>query len=247
MQLYKISFTTTPKIYIGITNKTIQKRLVAHIKKSRTGSTLAIHNAIRKHGNPIINVISECDDWELLCLAEQEAIEKFNTKVPNGYNIASGGSGTVGVKMSESEKVVKSKLMKDTVSRPEIKSLISKNTTARNKTKEARQISREVCIKRNSDPNVKKQASKIMTKLNANPDFKKKSSERMKALNSDPVFAKARNERSRKLCSDPIYKENLISRNNIMNADPIHKMKVLIGHAKRCKRPFSYVKEWGNC
>jgi hypothetical protein len=93
MQLYKISFTTTPKVYIGITSKTAKLRLCQH-KYNKLNT--AISKAIKKHGNPMLTVLAECNSWELLCLAEQEAIEKFNSKSPNGYNLTDGGEGNHG-------------------------------------------------------------------------------------------------------------------------------------------------------
>lgn len=102
MQLYKISFPAhlTTKCYIGITSKTAQQRFKEHCQKYQNK---LIHRAIKKHGkeNAIITVLAECDDWELLCLAEQEAIEKFNTKNPNGYNLTDGGEGVYGLVHNE--------------------------------------------------------------------------------------------------------------------------------------------------
>lgn len=103
MQLYKISFITTPKVYIGITKQSINQRLSQHRCKNLN---TAISRAIRKHGDPIVTVIAECDDWELLCLAEQEAIEKFNSLSPNGYNLTYGGEGFLGVRHTEKSKKI---------------------------------------------------------------------------------------------------------------------------------------------
>jgi group I intron endonuclease len=96
MQLYKISFSTTPKVYIGISKRSAKLRFQAHCNKNVKIKSL-IHKAIQKYGNPILTILGEFDNWELLCLAEQEAIEKFNSRVPNGYNITIGGEGAVGV------------------------------------------------------------------------------------------------------------------------------------------------------
>lgn len=97
MKLYKISFPTTEKVYIGITSVSVATRFKAHChQKSKT----AISLAIRKYGNAVLTVLAECDDWELLCLAEQEAIEKFNSRAPNGYNLTDGGEGFVGLEFS---------------------------------------------------------------------------------------------------------------------------------------------------
>ncbi|MFA6090035.1 MAG: GIY-YIG nuclease family protein [Candidatus Woesearchaeota archaeon] len=112
MQLYKISFKTTDKCYIGITSKTAIERFKGH--KNKTSKSL-ISKAIRKHGvkNTILTVIADCDNWELLCLAEVEAIEKYNTLTPAGYNCTLGGDGVFGFKWSDEQKTVQSEILKN--------------------------------------------------------------------------------------------------------------------------------------
>ena len=105
MYLYKISFPEhlTTKCYIGITSQTLKKRFKSHCYSSNCS---LISRAIKKYGknSAIMSVIAECDNWELLCLAEQEAIEKFNTISPNGYNLTLGGEGLYGHVFSEQHK-----------------------------------------------------------------------------------------------------------------------------------------------
>lgn len=103
MQLYKISFKTTNKCYIGITSRTADIRFKEH--KNKFNKTV-IAKAIRKHGvkNTMLTVLGDFDDWEFLCLAEQEAIEKYNSKAPNGYNITDGGEGVLGHEHTEESK-----------------------------------------------------------------------------------------------------------------------------------------------
>jgi hypothetical protein len=103
MQLYKISFTETNKCYIGITTKTAEHRLARHCSGK---NNYAIQNAIKKYGkeNTVLTVLAYCDNWELLCLAEKEAIEKYNSKYPNGYNLTDGGEGNNGYKYTEEQK-----------------------------------------------------------------------------------------------------------------------------------------------
>jgi len=98
MQLYQLSFPNGKK-YIGITSKTAEERFKRHFWRSKKNPC---QRAIHKYGkeNVVISVLGECDNWELLCLAEREAIEKFNTLSPNGYNLTLGGEGTLGFKYS---------------------------------------------------------------------------------------------------------------------------------------------------
>jgi len=103
MQLYQLLFPNGKK-YIGITSKTAKERFVKHCSKH--SCCVYLKRAIEKYGkeNVVITVLAVADDWELLCLAEQEAIEKFNTAAPNGYNITLGGNGIYGLTMNSETK-----------------------------------------------------------------------------------------------------------------------------------------------
>ena len=91
MELYKLDFPSG-KSYIGITTKTSKRRFIEHC---RPGIKSVVSNAIKKYGkkNVTITVLAIVDDYELLCLIEIEAIEKYNTISPNGYNLTIGGEG----------------------------------------------------------------------------------------------------------------------------------------------------------
>lgn len=111
MELYKLSFPNG-KNYIGITSRTAIHRFKEHCKSSLRPT--AIRHAIQKHGieNVKLSVLAETEDWELLCLSEQEAIEKYNSKYPNGYNLTDGGEGVFGYQYSEEQKQAMSKTRK---------------------------------------------------------------------------------------------------------------------------------------
>lgn len=100
MQLYKLDFPSG-KSYIGITSRTAQKRFLEHCAPSKKQNPCQL--ALQKYGKESVNltVLATVDNWELLCLAEQEAIEKFNTFKPNGYNITKGGEGVYGFKWDD--------------------------------------------------------------------------------------------------------------------------------------------------
>jgi len=110
MQLYQLLFPNGKK-YIGITSKTAKHRFNVHCSTPVLRRS-AVHRAIHKFGKEsvILTVLAECDNWELLCLAEQEAIEKFNTYNPNGYNITLGGEGSIG--MVQSKETIKKRAEK---------------------------------------------------------------------------------------------------------------------------------------
>lgn len=109
MELYKLVFPNG-KPYIGITRTTALLRLKEHARKPRK---TPCYRAIQKYGKENIKVIvlANCDNWELLCLAEQEAIEKHNTLVSNGkgYNITFGGEGALTVQEQGEARIARDK------------------------------------------------------------------------------------------------------------------------------------------
>jgi len=99
--LYSIEFPNG-KRYIGITtHATAEQRFLTHVINLRRskGRAGALYSALRKYGTQSVvldTLASGIDDWELLCLAEQEAINVFGTLAPGGYNLTVGGDGVVG-------------------------------------------------------------------------------------------------------------------------------------------------------
>jgi len=110
MQLYQLKFPNG-KSYIGITSKTAQERFKAHCSKSQKKNACQV--AINKYGkeNVKLKVLATVENWELLCLAEIEAIEKFNTFAPNGngYNLTMGGEGSLVVSVYGQDRLVRDK------------------------------------------------------------------------------------------------------------------------------------------
>ena len=92
MVIYKITNKVNGKIYIGQTTMPLQRRWYLHCHKS-SGCT-ALHNAIQKHGSTNFTVEQidiACDKSEL-DKKEQFWIEHYQSVVPNGYNLKSGGN-----------------------------------------------------------------------------------------------------------------------------------------------------------
>ncbi len=87
--IYCLTFPNNKK-YIGQTIRTLEKRLTEHKKCT---DCIAVYSAIKKYGieNTKIEVLmivndKYLDDYEIKCIA------LYNTLVPNGYNIRTGGS-----------------------------------------------------------------------------------------------------------------------------------------------------------
>jgi group I intron endonuclease len=99
MIVYKITNTITGMSYVGQTVQTLRERWVEHASHAKTGATQSyIARAIRKYGPEafVIEVLNVCLSHGSLDSVEKFYIKYFNTKVPNGYNLADGGGGVSG-------------------------------------------------------------------------------------------------------------------------------------------------------
>jgi group I intron endonuclease len=117
--IYKITNIKTNKCYIGETAQDDpQKRWKQHIKKINNNEGCpALRDAIKKYGidNFKFELIIICFDEDRYKY-EREYIKKFNSQVPNGYNILPGGEvgkSRLGIKHTEAAK----KKMSDAVNK----------------------------------------------------------------------------------------------------------------------------------
>jgi len=94
MIIYKATNKINNMIYIGQTKFDLEKRIKSHKDKSRI-SIAYFPNAIRKYGveNFEWKIIRYCKTKEELNKQEKYYIKIYNTKIPNGYNLGSGGEG----------------------------------------------------------------------------------------------------------------------------------------------------------
>ena len=94
--IYKITNTITYKCYIGETTKADpEKRWMQHKNTIKRGvGCPALQNSVIKHGidNFKFEILLICFDEDRFKY-EIEYIKKYNTLVPNGYNILEGGPG----------------------------------------------------------------------------------------------------------------------------------------------------------
>ena len=92
--IYKIENLINGKVYIGQSIE-IERRWQKHLAAT---DDFLIHKALRKYGKKNFSfvILEECD---LLELDEKESfwIEKYNSIIPEGYNMISGGSNGVGL------------------------------------------------------------------------------------------------------------------------------------------------------
>lgn len=96
MYIYQITNLINGKIYIGKTNN-IQKRWSNH--KCNNDPNMVIARAIRKYGvdNFKFEVLYKDIPIEQIDELEIKIIKEKNSQVPNGYNVALGGQGGLGI------------------------------------------------------------------------------------------------------------------------------------------------------
>lgn len=106
VKIYKLidprDLNHTPR-YIGITIKTLNRRLNSHISESRLNKITThkinwIRKLLSENIKPTIELLQEVDTWEEACKLEQYWIKKFynlDCKLTNG---TLGGEGVLGLK-----------------------------------------------------------------------------------------------------------------------------------------------------
>lgn len=92
MLIYTITNILNGKRYIGQTQLSLDDRITAHKHSAKT-KNYPLYYAIRKHGinNFFVEELEHCETASQLNQCEQKWIAHFNTIVPNGYNLMSGG------------------------------------------------------------------------------------------------------------------------------------------------------------
>jgi hypothetical protein len=122
--IYKITNIKNNKCYIGETIQDIKKRWRDHLSAiKRDGGCKALKSAITKYGLESFKfeIIIICFDDDRL-IYEKQYIKKYNSLVPNGYNILEGGQeGVLGFKHSEETKRLISLKSKENNNKPEVK------------------------------------------------------------------------------------------------------------------------------
>ncbi len=93
-KIYKHTFKTSKKSYIGFTSKTITERLHKHYINALAGLDTKFCRAIRKYGidNIRSKLLAECFTEDEAQSLEIHFIEKYDT-FKNGYNMTLGGDG----------------------------------------------------------------------------------------------------------------------------------------------------------
>jgi group I intron endonuclease len=90
--VYRVQNKQNNKVYIGISEKSLEERKKDHIKKSKKGKSYAFQQAIATHGADAFKweQIDTATTTDELAKKEKEYILKYNSK-EEGYNQSQGG------------------------------------------------------------------------------------------------------------------------------------------------------------
>ena len=92
--IYLIRNTVNGKCYIGQTYRDVETRVFKEHLRGHPSNCRLLSNAVKKHGanNFTYEILHDGIIPEFLDDLEREAIEKFNTIAPHGYNLTTGGN-----------------------------------------------------------------------------------------------------------------------------------------------------------
>lgn len=122
MVIYKITNVVNGKVYIGQTVMSLGRRWSQHSTSKKNSS---MYNAFRRYGPEhfAIEAICSTTSPEHLNELEQFFIKQYDSLVPNGYNLTTGGNSAF--KRSEHTKKLQSEAMKGRTVSQEIRDKIS--------------------------------------------------------------------------------------------------------------------------
>ena len=143
--IYLIRNLINGKCYIGRTIN-LKDRLRAHFR-GYAKECRHLANAIKKYGkeNFTVEILHEGIIPELLPDFERKAIEEYNTKTPNGYNLTDGGEGSLNPSEETREKM-RQKMLGRVVSK-ETREKISRSHFGIRPSAEARKKMSRICSK----------------------------------------------------------------------------------------------------
>lgn len=134
--VYKIHNIETDMDYIGWSVNPISRVFEQHEKTDSY-----IGNAIRLYGWDAfeIDILHLVKTKKEVCRLEIEEITKYNSMVPNGYNLTRGGEGNSGLKWTEESREKQSKAMRG-IKKPGTKKAMmgNKRNTGKNHSKKAK-------------------------------------------------------------------------------------------------------------
>lgn len=108
--VYKFVNKVSKKIYVGVTTKSLEERLFAHLNKANLEKS-AFQQSLKKYGKDAFDyeTIDKAYSKEELFEKECYWISFFDCVSPKGYNLTVGGGGIVEMLPEIREKISKSK------------------------------------------------------------------------------------------------------------------------------------------
>ena len=182
--IYKITNTVNGKSYIG---QTIQDAVKTRIRDHLTGNgNRILKQAIEKYGQDafVVEILHDSILPEFLDTLEIEAIAKYNTLAPNGYNLTTGGGGG-----SRSEEACRK--ISEAMKRPEVR---QKHAETMKRPEVRQKMSENNAMKR---PEVRQKHAETMKR----PEVRRKQSESMKGENN-PMYGKTHSEETKRKISE---------------------------------------------
>jgi len=235
--IYLLSFPNGK--YIGHTIQGIKIRFKEHLRDTRKGSNLPVHNAIRKYTDLVnIEVIDKASSPEQLNELEKKYILEYNTfndngKNKNGYNLTIGGDGCKSYKFTDEQREICKKIQSERkILHPEIAKNHSKFMKERAIKRPEIGINHSRCMKELylKYPEKKENMSKIKIKqYKDNPDMAIQQSELKLMFYQD----------TRANQTIDIIRENTKKQWN----DPNQKKKIMDEKRKRFSKLFSVYKD----
>lgn len=119
--VYKVTCLVNGKHYIGITARSIEERWPEHVGMSRySKANRPFLHAIRKYGAEsfVVEAIFSALSRDAANEVEREFIAEYGSLHPGGYNLSTGGEGTVGRRLAAEAKANMSAAVKATWADP---------------------------------------------------------------------------------------------------------------------------------
>lgn len=235
--IYLLSFPNGK--YIGQTIQGIKIRFKEHLRDTKKGSTLPVHNALRKYKDTVnIEVIDKAYSLEELNELEKKYIVEYNTfnnngKNENGYNLTIGGDGCKSYKFTDEQRDHCKKIQAERkIIHPEISKNHSKFMKERAIEHPEIGTNHSHCMKElySKYPEKKETMSKIkIEQYKDNPDMARQQSE-LKLMFYEDKYASQ---------TIDVIRENTKKQWN----DPNQKKKIMDEKRKRFSKPFSVYKD----
>ena len=215
--IYLIRNTINGKCYIGQTTlDAIKERIPRHLHGH---GSLLVARAIAKYGKDTFTfeILHDGIINEFLNHLEIEAIKEYNSFIPNGYNLTSGGEGITTFESPEGRNLRKNKLTRIKRNTPEFREQRNANLRERRKNDPEYRESENVKSREKRAKNLehtRKREQAHYTNNSKYRDNRKAQANKYYAQNHDRINARRRH----RYANDPEYHQHVRTSNNQRHA-----------------------------